>query len=395
MLVVLPLDLLAQDGDARLEVRTADVDHDALTEARAQAFFQLLQLARRPVAGDDDLLAGLVEGVEGVEELHLGLLLLHEELHVVDEEHVVLAVGLLEALDAVLVGDRVDEVVGEALDGDVLDLHLRVLLERGVGDRLDEVGLAEPGVGVHEDGVVRGGRRLRHAVRHGRRVLVVRARDEAVEHVPRVQVAGGLGASGRAGRLDGGASSPRRGRRRRRRRGGSAAADCCGSSAARSSTTTRTSTVSPRTSLERLRDLPREALLDPVAGEVVGHADDEGAVVEAERQRAVEPELEGRFVEAPAKVLLRLVPDESQLVVRARPISSVPGDAAAHRGCLRPSVRGCSRGGEGPPRARLACRRRASVSTPCPAVQRAPGRPSRRRCRALWRSPWGPTTRAP
>ncbi len=104
-LEALPLDLLAQDGDARLEVRPADVDDDALAEARAQALLERLQLARRPVAGDHDLLAGFVERVERVEELHLRPLLPDEELHVVDEQHVVGAVGLLEALDAVLVGD--------------------------------------------------------------------------------------------------------------------------------------------------------------------------------------------------------------------------------------------------------------------------------------------------
>ena len=51
----LPLDLLAQDGDARLEVGPADVDDDALAEARAQALFELFEFARRPVGGDDDL----------------------------------------------------------------------------------------------------------------------------------------------------------------------------------------------------------------------------------------------------------------------------------------------------------------------------------------------------
>ena len=88
-LEALPLDLLAQDGDARLEVGAADVDDDALAEARAQALLELLELARRPVGGDDDLLAGLVERVERVEELDLGLLLLGEELDVVDEQDVV------------------------------------------------------------------------------------------------------------------------------------------------------------------------------------------------------------------------------------------------------------------------------------------------------------------
>ena len=223
-LEALPLDLLAQDGDAGLEVRPADVDHHALAEARAQALLERLQLARRPVAGDDDLLAGLVERVERVEELDLGLLLLGEELHVVDDEDVVVAVGLLEALDAALVGDRVDEVVGEALAGDVADLELRVLFERRVRDRLREVRLAEAGVGVDEHRVVGGGRRLGDAARHGGRVLVVGPGDEAVEDVARVEVAGGLGAAAacRRGRSSWAAAGPAR--RASRRRGSGAGA---------------------------------------------------------------------------------------------------------------------------------------------------------------------------
>ncbi len=69
---------------------------------------------------------------------------------------------------------------------------------------------------------------------------------------------------------------------------------------------------------ERLRDHAREALLDPVAGEVVGYADDESTVVQTERQSAIEPESEGGFVEASAQLRLCGVPDECQLVVRGR-----------------------------------------------------------------------------
>ena len=159
-----------------------------------------------------DLLAGLVERVERVEELDLRLLLLGQELHVVDEQDVVLAVRLLEALDAALVGDGVDEVVGEALDRDVLDLQLGVVVQHGVGDGLDEVGLAEAGVGVDEHRVVGGGRRLGDAARHGRGVLVVRAGDEAVEDVAGVEVRGG---AARARGARGWGLPPRRlGRRR-------------------------------------------------------------------------------------------------------------------------------------------------------------------------------------
>ena len=64
--------------------------------------------------GDDDLLVRVVQGVEGVEELLLRLHLALQELDVVDQQHVDVAVAALEALRLV-VADGVDEVVGELL----------------------------------------------------------------------------------------------------------------------------------------------------------------------------------------------------------------------------------------------------------------------------------------
>ena len=63
-----------------------------------QALLQRGDLLRRPVAGDGDLLAGLIEGVEGMEELLLRPLLVLQELDVVDQQHVVVAVVALELL---------------------------------------------------------------------------------------------------------------------------------------------------------------------------------------------------------------------------------------------------------------------------------------------------------
>ena len=93
------LHLPAEDRDTRLEVGRLDVGDQAPLEARAQPVLERLDVARRAVRAHHDLPACLVERVEGVEELLLDPLLVLEELHVVDQEHVVGAVALLEALD--------------------------------------------------------------------------------------------------------------------------------------------------------------------------------------------------------------------------------------------------------------------------------------------------------
>jgi hypothetical protein len=95
----------------------------------------------------------VVQRVEGVEERLLRLGPTLQELDVVDEQDVDLAVPGLEG-GAPVVRDRVDEVVGEFLTRHVSDLHPGVEGLRVVADGVQEVGLAETGVAVDEERVV-------------------------------------------------------------------------------------------------------------------------------------------------------------------------------------------------------------------------------------------------
>ena len=86
------LGLVAQDGEAGLEVGRLDVGDQAPLEPAAQALLQRRDGVGHAVGGDDDLLVGAVEGVERVEELLLEAFLALDELDVVDQQHVDLAV---------------------------------------------------------------------------------------------------------------------------------------------------------------------------------------------------------------------------------------------------------------------------------------------------------------
>ena len=88
--------LLAEDRDPGLEVGRLDVADQAPLEPGPQPLLEPGQLLRRQVGGDDDLLVRVVQRVEGVEELLLRLHLAGQELDVVDEEHVDVAVDGLE-----------------------------------------------------------------------------------------------------------------------------------------------------------------------------------------------------------------------------------------------------------------------------------------------------------
>ena len=77
-----------QDGETGLHVRGLDVGEQAPFESAAQPVLQRGQVAGVAVGADDHLLTGLIEGVEGVEELLEDLLLAFEELDVVEQEDV-------------------------------------------------------------------------------------------------------------------------------------------------------------------------------------------------------------------------------------------------------------------------------------------------------------------
>ncbi len=94
---VLGLGLLAQDREARLELRRLDVGDQPPFEPAAQPVLDGRDGLGRPVRRDDDLAAPAVQVVERVEELLLELLGALEELDVVDEQHVDLAVPRLNA----------------------------------------------------------------------------------------------------------------------------------------------------------------------------------------------------------------------------------------------------------------------------------------------------------
>ena len=102
----LALGLVAEDGEAGLEVGGLDVGDQALLEPAAEPVLQRADGVGRAVGGQHDLPVRLVEVVEGVEELLLGLLLPLDELDVVDQQHVDVAVAALEGVVRCRCGPR-------------------------------------------------------------------------------------------------------------------------------------------------------------------------------------------------------------------------------------------------------------------------------------------------
>ena len=172
--------LVFDDGKARFKIGRLDVDEQAPLEAGLKTVVEQLHLLGRAVGGEDDLTLGLVEGVEGMEKLLLCLLAAGDELHVVHQQKVRVAVFAAE-LDVLAGADGLDQLVGEIVALDVDDLGVWCFGADFVRDGVDQVRLAEAGVTVDEKWVVVLRRRVRDRAGRGVGELVAVAHNEGIE----------------------------------------------------------------------------------------------------------------------------------------------------------------------------------------------------------------------
>ena len=136
----------------------------------------------------------MVEVVEDIEEFFLRLLLVDDELEIVDDEAVEFAEFEVEFF-AFAGTDSIDEIGVEMRDGSVEDFVIGIATEKFVADGLDEVGFAEAGTAIKEEGVVAVAGVFDDVFGGGNGEIVVGADDEVIEGVFVVEAVaeGGLG----------------------------------------------------------------------------------------------------------------------------------------------------------------------------------------------------------
>ena len=175
-----------QDRHAGFQVRNLDIGDQAHREAGDQPLLQPGDLAGGPIGGNHDLAARLMQGVEGVEKLLLGVFLALNELNVVHQDQVGGAVAVAEGLHAVL-ADRLNQVVGEGFGAHIKHPRVGVDLQPVVADRLHQVGFAQPHATAEEQGVELPSWCLSYGESRSVGHAAVGPHHEAVEHVAGVE----------------------------------------------------------------------------------------------------------------------------------------------------------------------------------------------------------------
>ena len=143
----------------------------------------------------------LIEVVEDIKELFLGFFLIDDELEIVDNEDVEFAEFEVEFF-AFAKFDGVDEIGIKVGNGGVEDFEGGIFSKKLVADGLDEVGLAEAGATIEEEGIIAVAGGVDDTASGGDGEVVVGADDEIVESVFLVE-AGFVGGGVFGGLTDG------------------------------------------------------------------------------------------------------------------------------------------------------------------------------------------------
>lgn len=169
-------------GESGLKIRHPDIHDDPPFETALETRLEFGQFPGGTVSRKDDLPSGLVHDVENVVEHFLGLGLVSEKLHVIDDEHVDGTVFFLESVDGPLFDGR-DVIREEPVRGRVDDFFVLEPCLDGIASTLEEVGFPESDVPVDIEGIIGGSRSPGHgfACREGE--LVGWSYDEIVEPV--------------------------------------------------------------------------------------------------------------------------------------------------------------------------------------------------------------------
>ena len=142
-----------QDRHTGLVIRGLDIGKQAPFKTGTQPVFQCGHIAGLPVGGHDDLLMLLVELVEGMEELLLGRLLTGDELDIIDEEQIGFPIFIAE-FDVPATLDGGDQLIGELVTLDVDNIGIGIDLSDAVGYGVQQVGFANAGRAIQEQGVI-------------------------------------------------------------------------------------------------------------------------------------------------------------------------------------------------------------------------------------------------
>ena len=145
--------LRAKDRSASFDIRHLNIGGEPPFETGNETGFEFGDFTGATITRKDDLFSRFEEIVKGVEEFFLDPLFACEELHVVEEQDIGVAIALTEFGETIFL-QGLNKLVREFLSRKVGHASSGIGLEYRMTDGMHQVGLAEPGITVEEKRIV-------------------------------------------------------------------------------------------------------------------------------------------------------------------------------------------------------------------------------------------------
>ena len=171
VVVALLIDFALQDAKAQFVVCRMQVYDQPALQARLDPFFHVLDLARGPVTGNDDLLVLIHKGVEGVKELFLRAVLTCDELHVVDHQDINRTEYFLE-IHHLAIAQRLHKAIHELFCRQIEDVEVRSSQTQFVSDGMHQVRFTQTHATIQKQRVKRNRPTFSNATRGGMRQFI-------------------------------------------------------------------------------------------------------------------------------------------------------------------------------------------------------------------------------
>jgi hypothetical protein len=147
------LRLFVENGEAHFDIRRLQIGDQTPFEAGNEAMFEILDLAGRTVAGQDDLLMALVQGVEGVKEFFLDTLFAREKLDIIDQKHISLTI-LFAELNELIVLDAINVFVRKLFRRKISDPGTFLVCRDMMANGVEQMRFAKTDTAVKEKRIV-------------------------------------------------------------------------------------------------------------------------------------------------------------------------------------------------------------------------------------------------
>lgn len=178
---------MADNGQAHFQIRRLNINSQTAKKTGNQSVRKIFDVLRFAVGSENNLVAGKMKSVKGVEEFFLSVFFAGNKLNVINQNTVKRAIFVLKLID-VFSAEGGNELVAKGFGGKILDFKRGVVLEKLPADSLHQMGFANTDSAPDKERIVGGTGIFNNSLGGSVSEIVAVANDKVIEGVAGVKL---------------------------------------------------------------------------------------------------------------------------------------------------------------------------------------------------------------